>query len=205
MSRLVVLAYLPLLLATICSLLAFLAPFWLLYPQHQSHLLPAGGVTYHPVNGEEWAEGLWARCFQHDHRCDWFWKDDFQLQRSFKEWHYASQALFLSGILILLTAFTMQTCCVCCGCLGSRNTRCISATTGTMLLIIVAVQSASLAVYGVHVSREHQIYEANYNPSLGWSFYLGIVGTASAFVSAVIVFCDACRSRHLGYQKASIV
>lgn len=42
------------------------------------------GVSRPPAINDAWTEGLWAKCYLVDRRCDWFWKDNFVVQSSFE-------------------------------------------------------------------------------------------------------------------------
>lgn len=52
------------------------------------------GATRPPAISDAWSEGLWAKCYLVDHRCEWFWKDNFVVQSSFESQYRLNASIF---------------------------------------------------------------------------------------------------------------
>lgn len=183
-SPVVLVGFLVLLISVLACALSFAAPFWMLY---------TGGWG---IFTNAWSKGLWADCFS-DHKCKWYWEDDFQLEKNQPDWYKASQGLFAFGLIILLIAFLascIQMCCCCC-----KASIGFSSTLASLCLSAGICIGVSLGVYGGFISKDSDY-------SFYWAFFVGIGGAVAAVVASILFFCESGRARsYSGYHMTRVV
>lgn len=193
-SALFVVGLLVLVIAVLAASVGFLAPFWLVYKESGV----SGFFTTKVL--QYWAEGLWGSCYR-DNSCEWYFKNDFEKEKSLPDWHKAAQGLFGVGLLLLLVALLIGAIqmCVCCCCKESSS---VVSTLGSLCVSAACLIASAIGVFGGYASQQDEFALKSFY----WAFFVAIGGAATAVVAAILFFCESCRAHsHSGYHMTRVV
>lgn len=201
--------------ASIAVGISFFSPYWLqnigLHPEldgNKSYIIVDGkngpDITKHYPH-----RGLWAQCGM---ECVWFWSSNYRLQTELftpLRWHIATQVLYFVAAVGMLATEVYARVQMCC----SQKSK-VVLSLAIIVLISALLQIASFAVFGggawqsYKVVSDPRIIVSNYtnlgttfwtadnfaafNPFIGWSFWVGVVGAFLSIVSGVFFLITYC-------------
>lgn len=154
--------------------------------------------------------GLWAQCGA---ECVWFWNSEYSLQKNMftpLKWHVACQVLYaVAGVIMLVCEIyaRVQMCCT--------QKSSVFLSLGILVLISALLQIATFATFGggayasykvISDPRDIVAYWANLGESywngntsppsfIGWSFWMGVVGSMLSIISGVFFLITYCGFR----------
>jgi len=208
-------AYTLLILACLACTLAFIAPFWLFYPDRPGVLNIVHTLTdyipKYPFDRASW-KGLCAVCFKElpspqltgeeassNPQCVWFVENDFAVQKALPDWYLACQCLYAAGLAMFLLALLTESFYACCGCCNGATCNCKAChpTLVASLTITAGILvSASLAVFAGFSCSENElrsVTSGGKGGQLWWGFFVAVGGVGAAILSAILFYCDGCR------------
>lgn len=164
-------------------------------------------------------QGLMARCYveviptvltmKPNKKCQFFWDDDFEMERTLPTWHKVSQGLYVIGCL----TFGLSLALACCGCCYSKSSSLPNAT-GSFTILAVLALVTSIVVFGVFVYKQQGLrlpseidsdgtmgglLPNNGGGRLAWGAIVAIVGVLLAIVAAIMFQYSGCSGRR--YQR----
>jgi len=201
--------------ASIAVGICFFSPYWLqnigLHPEKD------GNKSYIVVDGKSGFEitqhyphrGLWAQCGM---ECVWFWSSSYKLQNDLftpLRWHIATQVMYFVAAVVMLASEIYARAQLCCG-----QKYKVVLSLAILVLVAALLQIASFATFGggayqsYKVVSDPRIIVSNYtnlgtaywttnnfaafDPFIGWSFWVGVVGAFLSIVSGVFFLITYC-------------
>lgn len=207
-------AYMLLVLSLLAAVLAYVAPFWILFPNISSSIF-AGFKGFGMYNTETltltsfnwWTAGLWAACTKDDDspNCGWFFQNDFYAEKNLPDWHKACQGLFGGGIILLFIAVLMSSFNLCCRC--CKESFSITSVLGCFIVTGSICIGLSVGLYGGFMTKDYDVRFDDDTVMFYWAFFVGVAAAALSFASALIYFCMTCRRgpSHSGYKMTRVV
>ncbi|XP_069115633.1 uncharacterized protein [Argopecten irradians] len=177
------------LITTVATIVSFSLPNWLHFRNLGDALCGCSSKDCHC--------GLWINCrggFDASSslaNCEWFFSDDFHIEKSLPDWFKAVQGLMscavASSMLSLLIGL-FSLCWTCKGCNPHQATGAFANL--TFLLLAVAV-----CVFGTkaYLDKQAIVMESQTTSTemllFGWSFWVAVGATGMALISSILYFC----------------
>ncbi|XP_041373945.1 uncharacterized protein LOC121386955 [Gigantopelta aegis] len=187
-SCVVIVAIICVLFTTVATIVAFATPNWLAF-RGTNDLQLCGCLTCDC--------GLWLRCVSSDRNilkgnldnCDWFFTNDFYIERALPDWFKAVQGLLSCAVASSLLSLLIGLFSLCCMCKTCNPHQAAGAFINlTFLLLAVAV-----CVFGAKAHIDHQVEvvvkDNVIEPLFGWSFWTAVAAATLALLSSILYFC----------------
>jgi len=148
-------------------------------------------------------------------KCEWFWQNSMEMERSLPGWHYTAQSLYAIGCLMLVFALFSTCCCRCC----STSTSSLSTGVAVLTILAVLILAAALIVFGLFEYRDGGIrlpteldpdgtldgmMEAKLGSARGrfaWGCGVVVGGIVAGLLAAVLLFVAGCLSKPVQYPR----
>lgn len=198
------LAFILVLIAFLACGVGFLAPYWVYFPggfrRSFADLVPLPGLA------DVENVGLLSKCYS-DKRCQFFWEQNFEMERDLEDWHKAAQALYSFGFVILLSTVLLALLHVCCRCCCKKALS-LATVIGSLITAGFVLIAAAIGVFGAyqHSTNNVQLMDEN-GRRFQWAFFVAIGGVGAAILASILFICDGCRARRSpeGYESARMI